>query len=46
MKDRVDLSHCSDDAPPEPTEIDVTKFLPTIDEIRTVLDRFKIFIMR
>lgn len=46
VMDRVDFSDCSDDAPPEPTMVDVAQFLVTPSDVSTLLDRFRTFIKR
>ncbi len=46
VKDRVDLSQCTDVAPLEPEEIKVAEFLPTASDISILLERFKVLIMR
>ena len=46
VMDRVDFSDCSDDAPPEPTIVDVTQFLVTPSDVSTLLERFRTFIKR
>ena len=46
VKDRVHLSQCSDVAPLEPDEIKVSELLPTASEVSTLLERFKLLIMR
>ena len=46
VMDCADFSDCSDDAPPEPTTVDVAQFLVTPSDVSALLDRFRTFIKR